>query len=995
MKKNIVAFTFGAVAIAFSTVGCGSSPVNPKPTLPFNFEVGLASGRFNGLMYTGEDDAINIYELSGVIDGQKRKYTYEVIDGYDYVDVDKYGNLTALAPTPDGEEALVLITETNYKPNVEKYLPITVMDEPDPKNAGENYASDPEARTEILGKLEEYTMENMLGGITLFEQGAYVRYSSRVTVPASECITGYGWGVLTEGEINGRLEGDDVYHPEFYQTASSSDPLTINAWDATGSQVSDLSSYITSSYWSTRMKGRTDYEWYPCLALDEVDGEPFLRPIHLEPDNDLKMYKKWRIYVKTDEIAYRTPSTLRSKYNNRKVSIDDYEFVFQMLLSEQSKVMRGAELAGDTTYGIKGGQTFYRISKDVPDTVDPQTGLSELDEYWEELKASGTLGINTGTDSNGSYIDLELVNAIDEFTAMYTLSSSLYSPIPKDFLRELGGGDYTVGAARYGTFSTDTGATSAKTAILDNTLSLGAFYLSEWEKTKVTVYSRNDDWFEVGPQSNRYKIPGLVINVVQGATEDDELIFRMFDDAKVLDQTSIPKGKMKDMDPKIDRPVQGDSTFKLNVNSCDQDRWEELNKEVWHNDDKYTVKPAMSNNNFLKGLFWSINRYDFATARGATPSINYFASSYMSDPEAGLSYDDTPEHKAAVRNFHNAKGTSDDYGYNVDTARKYFAIACDELSKEGKLTYGTPSNPTYIDIDIEWMYQSDIEDYGKEIEKYFTDAFNYSSVCGDRVKLRLHQGAVTQWDDVYNKYLMIGKFDLAFGAISGNSYNPLNFMEVLKSDNSSQFTLNWGPDTSKVDELNPIVYDDVSWSFDALWAAGDHGAVIKEGQNVDPVDHAYITNTAGITGGNIYNGGTFDIAFSFVDVLEGVDLEVTKVKIYFAHAEGQEIVPDNWLTFLTDGYMRITISPSEGEAWNQALFEGNTNLVKRWEKETDPVEKDKLAHPFRLDLYDVYWNLEIYYTLTINDGFPSENIYNVRFNKEEKSLGGFSFLANK
>ena len=55
-------------------------------------------------------------------------------------------------------------------------------------------------------------------------------------------------------------------------------------------------------------------------------------------------------------------------------------------------------------------------------------------------------------------------------------------------------------------------------------------------------------------------------------------------------------------------------------------------------------------------------------------------------------------------------------------------------------------------------------------------------------------------------------------------------MEVLKSDNSSGFTLNWGADTSKLD----LEYEGELWSYNTLWAAVDHGVVTYKGQEVAP-----------------------------------------------------------------------------------------------------------------------------------------------------------------
>ena len=78
--------------------------------------------------------------------------------------------------------------------------------------------------------------------------------------------------------------------------------------------------------------------------------------------------------------------------------------------------------------------------------------------------------------------------------------------------------------------------------------------------------------------------------------------------------------------------------------------------------------------------------------------------------------------------------------------------------------------------------------------------------------------------------MQVGQFDIGLGGINGNPLNPLNFIEVLKSDNSSRFTLNWGVDTNECTKA--IEYDGKYWSFDALWSAADRGAYVVDGRNV-------------------------------------------------------------------------------------------------------------------------------------------------------------------
>ena len=1006
MKKNLVFITF-ATAVLLGLTGCGgnSGGGGGGTTKKFSFDISLDSGR-DGILYFHEDgtSGSDLYRIKETNPDPSATYTYSyemfADDGIvisDYVtaklasDVKgQYVELTPVKPTVTDEGGEFWITIAVSEASVRR--PVTknfkIVSYAVAESGGRNFSSDTTAKQTILGKLEEYAMDNYLTGITLFENGGYVRFSDRVKLATQQYITGYGWGLLAEGRLEGSISKPDPNYPNYLHTATSSDPQSINAWDATGSQVSDLNSYISGSYWSTRMKGTNAYEWYPSLAQDKIingDGieVPFNEPIPA-PDSKgnakLGLYNKWRIFVKTDEtyeatgtktwggIQYRTASSKKASFNNRSVKLEDYEFVFQMLLSQESKLTRGAELAGDTSYGIKGGASFYRKSKDHTDNT-------YLDNLWNQMKESGELGIGTGVDPvNGPYIDLELINPVDSFTAMYTLSSNLYTPIPKDFISGLGGGKYTSGALMFGSFP------SASENVIDYTLCLGPFYLQKWSLETETVFARNNSWYETEPAGgDRYHIEGVYMRVVSQATQIDSAIYDHFMNGE-LDQTGIPASVIKKGEggEGIDKKSGGNSTFKLNVNSCTKEEWNELNDKIWKNDTIDSewggVKPWMSNKNFLKGLHWSIDRAKFAKARGVNPSVNYFSGSYLSDPKKGISYNESAEHAHAIRNFHNTwvdeeGNTQDDYGYDLATAKKAFKAAVDELVESGDIKL-----PSTIKIHIRWMYESDIRDYGNEIGGYIKTAFEDPSVSNGQVKIDIVQDAVKQWDHVYTKYLMKGQFDLGFGAISGNTYNPLNFLEVLKSDNSSGFTLNWGTDTSEIDELNPIIYNGKAWSFDALWAAADHGTIVDEGKDVDPVENCYKINTTQ-SRDNLYEGGTFDMAFNFVELkdAESAEFNVTSVQLYLDGYGTYSLEGESVLVKEGNVY-HIYISEAMGEEINRLIVEGlGLDEEAAKDKYTD-AEKFELLHPFTLQKYNLRWNIEVHYTMTINKGLANESI---------------------
>ena len=243
---------------------------NKEEPVEYDFSVALESGKTT--LEIDDTDKVKI-STNLTEDSVQRAYTYQSSNS-DRLTVDDSGYVVAIS---EGS-VKVKVTETNSQ--ITKSLDLNVISSATPASGGFNYSSSAgeeaiEKRTEILGKLEKYAVESHLTGITLFENGGYVKYRDRLEIPAKEYITGYGFGILSEGDIKADLDAETVpAFKRYYHSAQTSDPAKINAWNATGSQVSDLNGYITSSYFGTKMNSeKTGYEWYPVLAKDEVDGK--------------------------------------------------------------------------------------------------------------------------------------------------------------------------------------------------------------------------------------------------------------------------------------------------------------------------------------------------------------------------------------------------------------------------------------------------------------------------------------------------------------------------------------------------------------------------------------------------------------------------------------------------------------------------------------------------------------------------------------------------
>lgn len=669
--------------------------------------------------------------------------------------------------------------------------------------AGENN----DERTNMLGLLETYAIKVGTTGISMFEDGSYVMYNPRITLGTENYIVGYGFGTLAEGAITADLayETNDAWK-RYYHTYNASDPGTLNYLNDQGSEVADFYGYIAASFFTTFMNETKDgYDWVPELAKE--------KPVAVNPGED-GTATKWRFEVRTgaDGLKYTTGSTIasRAEFNNREVALEDYLTPFKLLLTQSNQYFRGSEMANQTTGAIVGAKEYY------DGTVD---GYNE--ELWNNV------GIKVYEEDGKCYFEYEFTQPMTAFYSMYYITSSLYMPIPQDFID-------LVTPQNYLGFNLDATETP-----LDNSLALGAYYLEAYNADQQVVYKKNPNYVYA---DTKYNVEGVHIKIFPAAKEDTQAGFNEFL-AEHFDAAGIPMERLDEYrnDPRT-RSTTGSSVFKLNVNALDAETWEYMFGEngvvtQTPKEEYWEVEPALSNSHFIKALNYSIDRLSFASARGNIPSVDYLSSNYMSDPENGISYAVTDAHKNAVASL--LEGT-DGYGYSLELARDYFRLALQELEESGAYTPGTKENPTVIQIEIGWQVTTHEEKYHNEIKNYFETAFNDDSVHGGAYKLECVFWVGNEWSDIYYNKMMVGQFDIGFGSISGNTLNPLDFVTVLSSDQaiSGSFTLNWGTDTNNPDSY-PIVYKGERYSFDAFVNAANNQAIVADGKNAGTFSYEY------------------------------------------------------------------------------------------------------------------------------------------------------------
>jgi ABC-type oligopeptide transport system substrate-binding subunit len=633
---------------------------------------------------------------------------------------------------------------------------------------------------EILGQLEKFAQDEFIAGIPMYDSAANVLYNSRLTIPSDVFVPNYGFGV-SEGTITAPLTAEqepvEAYR-SYFHSWQQTEPATLNIMNDQTSVVSDIASLFKLSYWSTRFNDdKSGYEWFPLLATTE-------RPIPLNA-NAGGLATQWRVKVRTGApLVYSTLSEdpALTGFNGRAVALEDYLTPFKLMLD--NNFVRATDLASATS-------GFAGVAEYLAEVAKGEAGNPDFDAVGIKLNEAE------------SAIEFTLNRPLSEFYAMYTLSSNIYSPLPMDFIDAIGG------PLEYG----------KPTEAVDNLLSLGAYTIEEWEPLKQIVFKKNTASIE----TDRYNFAGYMYTIIPGGSlvAFDEFL------AGKLDGVGIPATRLQEFksDPRR-RKTLGATTFKIQVNAADQERWEELfgvNGSVLQTPeaDYYEVEPIMSNKDFLNAVYFAIDRDSLADYTGRNPAQWFISEAYMIDPENGVSYRSSEAGQGAY-----AERLPETNGFSEELARAYFKRAIDTLVEEGTYFPGTADEPTVITLDVHMQTQTSVDIEGALIKDYVESVFNS---VDPRFELVLNTFATANWYDVYYNSMLTGQFDMAVGAISGNTLDPLNFMDVLASDQRTGFTLSWGADTSAATQA--IRFDGKAWSYNALYEASQSGAVVSNGES--------------------------------------------------------------------------------------------------------------------------------------------------------------------
>jgi hypothetical protein len=752
--------------------------------------------------------------------------------------------------------------------------------------------ADADTKNQLLASAERYMMKTHLGGIPIFDDGGLSEFSARLTLPSRTYIANYGFGTAngqidaTGNMYNGPIaEAVDEYK-SYFHSASNQDVGTCNAWNTSGSSEADNNSIISAGYFTTMMNGdKKTYSWKGLLSKTD-------RPIQIDDKGNEVTYVKgttskyWRVKLKTgtDGVKYSTAGKYTA-FDGRDVVLADYVTPFKAMCDYGLK--RSADL-GSGAYGIEG----------VKDYVSAQTSTFGSGNW-------AKVGIKQN-DAEGS-LDFTFITPRTQFQAMYGLAESMYAPTPDEFFTTIAA-TRKEGVTKWGTV----GSSSTATENVDNIISVGPYVPVYWQSDKRLVCKKNTRYVD----ADNIHFNGTVEDYIPG-NEYSTVAYNMFL-ANKLDVVGIPTAQVATHKNDANTlKSAGSSVWCMCFNTCTPEEYEYyfgkngVVKAHSNESDYHQLMPLLNNDNFLDGVYFSIDRLTMQKKTGRTAAMAPFSDAYAVDGESGVSYRSTAAGKSVVSDYTSVNA----YGYDLATAKTLFQKAVEQCENAGTLTPGTEAEPTPISFDMDWQATTIITQFGGDYKAYIEDAFN--AACP---KYKLTMNNVAHGDVDYNisyNNVKEGNYDAMMGSISGSTLDALNMLNIYSSTNSfnNGFHLCYGERTDIVSTTDPIVFDNKEWSFDALFVAANGTAIVSDGLVTNPVtghNDPVIDSTA--------NTITFSYKIPTVKNADGSNVISYKLYIDGENGAGYHTFADSGLTkngsvYHTPSSDDMTFSQTD-TAWN-------------------------------------------------------------------------------
>ena len=294
--------------------------------------------------------------------------------------------------------------------------------------------------------------------------------------------------------------------------------------------------------------------------------------------------------------------------------------------------------------------------------------------------------------------------------------------------------------------------------------SYGPFVLSEYQEDKAQKYTKNDKWF------------GYTATDFDGWTPDYEAI-----DAQVVDEHATRlqlflQGKLDQVGLDAqDMQVYGSSdylllspqsyTTKFSFNT-DLEKLKAMETPGVCKTMPYYIE-------FRKGFSRMVNRKEYCQALTAShiPGFGLFNRLYLSDPENGTVYRDTPRAQQAICAVYGGEDANSVTGYNLEEAKELFQAAYEKAKADGNYHDGDIVELKFT------LYQDD--EQSQKIINFLQDAMDKATEgTGLEGKTKMVLVADT---DYYTKAAQ-GDFEMIFSTWGGAAMNPYGLTDVYCND---------------------------------------------------------------------------------------------------------------------------------------------------------------------------------------------------------------------
>lgn len=699
-------------------------------------------------------------------------------------------------------------------------------------------------RNQLTAQLETYAMEHGLTGIRFQSNGGQALYRDRFSTPVLEAdnyIPSYGWGTNQYGTINAPLDAEtnEAYKMYYHSIMSPNSELgTINYLDSDQAAVNTLYAYIASSFWGYNLnEDYTNTEHSNVLARAEPEA--------VNPDEE-GIATKWKVKVwvggdAIDEehgvlpgLNFRTNSEKYSQFDNRPITLEDYVTPIKLMATGAIGWYRGDEAANSNQGKTKlvGFTEYYNATAEA-------TSLGTNEDFLSKV------GVELNHEDNS--ITFEFEQGFDQDFAKYYLDALWANPMNEEFMAAIGDGNAIAGAKVYGT--SPEGENPA-----DTTLSVGPYMLEKYTPQVEVVFKKNDTWpVKLSTDAygrTMYQIPGFYMRVDSALLSDQEEAMKQFE-AGYTDSVTIATDTQYEKyatDPRL-RTVLPDGTFGTTFNRMDKALWDSYFGpggnwyQAFNPDGVLTankqVNPVLSNDNYFKALNLGFDRAAYAEAEHDGIYYEYFQPGQKVNPVTDVYYNDTEEHKAAMKEVYG--DAFDDPANSPQFAVQYMQDAIIEELDAGHLDLGEAGSPTNFGFTSSIIssdnYFRILNYYNEYIGNVFNEAVSsYVDGSGNNPLLSNGQPLVsfTISPDEYSadasgQNALLG--DVWAGvsnsqsvfSISGNTLDSIDYLDILSCNKIAGFELSFAVDTNVPSAY--LEWDDKYWSFESLWWAASGGGV--------------------------------------------------------------------------------------------------------------------------------------------------------------------------